>query len=67
MIGRNYNLYYSVWCTNEHELYDLTTDPYQINNIHPSSPLADPNAKLLGVPVSKLLARLDSLIMVLKT
>ena len=24
MVGKNYNLYYSVWCTNEHELYDLT-------------------------------------------
>jgi hypothetical protein len=24
VIGENYNLYYSVWCTNEHELYDLS-------------------------------------------
>jgi arylsulfatase A-like enzyme len=23
VIGADYNLYYSVWCTNEHELYDL--------------------------------------------
>ena len=23
IIGDDYNLYYSVWCTNEHELYDL--------------------------------------------
>lgn len=23
VIGENYNLYYSVWCTNEKELYDL--------------------------------------------
>jgi hypothetical protein len=22
--GNRYNLYYSVWCTNEHELYDMT-------------------------------------------
>jgi len=21
--GGGYNLYYSVWCTNEHELYDI--------------------------------------------
>lgn len=33
VIGQTYNLSYSVWCTNEHELYDLTTDPYQITNI----------------------------------
>ncbi|THC89553.1 hypothetical protein EYZ11_010997 [Aspergillus tanneri] len=24
IIGEGYNLYYSVWCTNEHELYDLS-------------------------------------------
>lgn len=24
IIGEDYNLYYSVWCTNEHELYDLS-------------------------------------------
>jgi len=24
IIGEEYSLYYSVWCTNEHELYDLT-------------------------------------------
>lgn len=24
LIGEDYNIYYQVWCTNEHELYDLT-------------------------------------------
>ncbi|KAG6823919.1 hypothetical protein H0H93_002817, partial [Arthromyces matolae] len=24
ILGEGYNLYYSVWCTNEHELYDLS-------------------------------------------
>ncbi len=28
LIGKNYNLYYSVWCTNEHELYDLKAGPF---------------------------------------
>jgi hypothetical protein len=23
IIGSGYNLYYSIWCTNEHELYDM--------------------------------------------
>ena len=23
LIGEDYNLYYSVWCTNEHELYEM--------------------------------------------
>jgi arylsulfatase len=28
VIGGGYNLFYSVWCTNEHELYDLTVSYY---------------------------------------
>lgn len=24
ILGEVYNLYYSVWCNNEHELYDLS-------------------------------------------
>lgn len=24
LLGQGYNLYYSVWCNNEHELYDLS-------------------------------------------
>ncbi|KAL2018715.1 hypothetical protein VTK56DRAFT_421 [Thermocarpiscus australiensis] len=70
IIGESYNLYYSVWCNNEHELYDLKTDPYQINNLlH-----ADANnnnttraATLAGVPLTKLVARLDALLFVLKS
>lgn len=23
VVGKSYNFYYSVWCNNEHELYDL--------------------------------------------
>ncbi|PKX88203.1 alkaline phosphatase-like protein [Aspergillus novofumigatus IBT 16806] len=43
ILSNEYSLYYSVWCNNEHELYDPTrvfhsmTDPYQINNLHPSA------------------------------
>lgn len=29
LIGDGYNLYYSVWCTNEHELYDMTVSNVQ--------------------------------------
>lgn len=57
LLGEGYNLYYSVWCNNEHELYDLSvradphasfhpandkqTDPYQLHNLYPSSAQAD--------------------------
>ncbi len=84
IISGEYNLYYSVWCTNEHELYDLTvslglirelfrsrtadasqTDPYQVKNLlHPDE--AAPSS-LLGLPLSKVVARLDSLLFVLKS
>jgi len=30
----NYNLLYAVWCTNEHELYDLKHDPYALQNLY---------------------------------
>ncbi|KAK4124278.1 Arylsulphatase [Parathielavia appendiculata] len=65
VIGREYNLYYAVWCTNEHELYDLKTDPYQLNNLLRSS--ATPPTAFLGVPFEKVIARLDALLFVLKS
>ncbi|AEO67841.1 uncharacterized protein THITE_2116964 [Thermothielavioides terrestris NRRL 8126] len=65
VIGSEYNLYYAVWCNNEHELYDLKTDPYQLDNLLHST--ATPPATLLGVPLAKVLARLDALLLVLKS
>ena len=69
VIGDTYNLYYSVWCTNEHELYDLTTDPHQTTNIYPSSFFSSPDSTplILGLPISKVLSRLDALLMVTKS
>jgi hypothetical protein len=31
LLGNGYNLYYSVWCNNEHELYDLSVSFYLTN------------------------------------
>ncbi|KAI0535384.1 arylsulfatase-like protein [Xylaria digitata] len=65
VIGESYNLHYQVWCNNEHELYDLTTDPGQMLN------LLDPNERsggtLLGLPLDKVVQRLDTLLFVLKS
>ncbi|RDW82570.1 arylsulfatase-1 [Coleophoma cylindrospora] len=66
LIGKDYNLFYSVWCTNEHELYDMVTDPYQINNIYHSAP-TEPERTILNLPLSKVLPRLDALLMVTKS
>lgn len=77
--GESYNLMYSVWCTNEHELYDMTTDPGQLNNLlRPSnqttiSPTSTPytstnqTTTLLNRPIPTLQSRLDALLLVLKT
>ncbi|KAK3367516.1 alkaline-phosphatase-like protein [Podospora didyma] len=65
IISKEYNFYYSVWCNNEHELYDIKTDPYQLHNLlHPDETTP---ATLLGVPFEKVTARLDSLLFVLKS
>ncbi|KAI0876424.1 arylsulfatase-like protein [Hypoxylon argillaceum] len=65
VIGKSYNLHYQVWCNNEHELYDLTTDPGQmINLLRPDEPST---GTLLGLPLHKVVRRLDSLLFVLKS
>ncbi|KAL2061395.1 hypothetical protein VTL71DRAFT_7668 [Oculimacula yallundae] len=69
VIGKGYNLYYAVWCTNEHELYDLTTDPGQIHNLYPTT-LTHPQQSIhvvSNIPLSKVLPRLDALLMVTKS
>lgn len=69
IVATHYGFYYSVWCTNEHELYDMSTDQYQMNNL-----LADtlnisnvPQKTLMGRPLQQVVARLDALMMVLKS
>jgi hypothetical protein len=80
IVSKAYNLYYSVWCNNEHELYDLhvcigahclltslkagQNDPGQLKNLLAGG--STPKT-LLGLPVHKVVARLDSLLFVLKS
>ncbi|CAK7222642.1 hypothetical protein SCUCBS95973_004913 [Sporothrix curviconia] len=72
LIGEGYNLYYSVWCTNEHELYVVSRDPGQVRNLLSSSVLDGLTAssdllRIAGRPLAAVLDRLDALIMVLKS
>ncbi|KAF5650744.1 arylsulfatase [Fusarium sp. NRRL 52700] len=60
LIGSGYNLMYSVWCTNEHELYDMHADPAQMKNLFGTK------SYLFGLPVQKIVSRLNGLVMVLK-
>ncbi|KAG6907810.1 hypothetical protein DXG01_007292 [Tephrocybe rancida] len=68
LLGDGYNFYYSVWCNNEHQLYDINEDPFELNNLYPStssSGATDP--QLLGHPRSHVITRLDALLLVLKS
>ncbi|KAI0883263.1 Arylsulphatase [Annulohypoxylon maeteangense] len=66
--GPGYNLYYSVWCNNEHELYDMKADPDQLHNLlSPSSSSSQSSTLAANHPVEKLASRLDALLLVLKT
>ncbi|TDZ40492.1 Arylsulfatase [Colletotrichum spinosum] len=64
VVSKEYNLYYSVWCTNEHELYDLNTDPGQLRNLLQATSQA---TSFLGLPIEKIVSRLDSLLLVTKS
>ncbi|CAM1509717.1 Fc.00g000520.m01.CDS01 [Cosmosporella sp. VM-42] len=66
--GEEYSLYYSVWCTNETELYDLRKDPGQMRNLlSRNEGNIEPRGMLLGRDLSSVVSRLDSLMMVLKS
>lgn len=66
--GKGYDLYYSVWCNNEHELFDMSSDPYQLTNIFQSATqLPSPESSTLSVPWSSVINRLDTLLMVTKS
>ncbi|KAJ9639729.1 hypothetical protein H2204_003522 [Knufia peltigerae] len=73
LIGEGYNFYYAVWCSGEHELYDLNDDPHELNNLYTtnhSRPYhfdSAGNANKGPVKLSSLLSRLDALVLVLKT
>ncbi|OTA89840.1 hypothetical protein M434DRAFT_78839 [Hypoxylon sp. CO27-5] len=65
VISKSYDLHYQVWCNNEKELHDLKTDPGQMVNIlHPDEKAPETVA---GWPLDKVVARLDSLLFVLKS
>ncbi|KAI9155026.1 Arylsulfatase [Paramyrothecium foliicola] len=68
IVGNHYNFYYSVWCNNERELYDMRTDPGQLRNLllHESQDIAS-QTDILGHPLDKVIARLNSLLLVLKS
>ena len=62
LINDDYDIAYTVWCSNEHELYDMKADPYQMNNIYSGHT----DDKIFGFQVPRLKSRVDSLLLTLK-
>ncbi|PHH65911.1 hypothetical protein CDD82_1595 [Ophiocordyceps australis] len=60
IVGSDYDFSYTVWCTNEHELYDTKLDPWQMNNIYTHTTTTS------GFTIPLLLTRLDTLLLTLK-
>ncbi|KAF4980233.1 hypothetical protein FZEAL_3712 [Fusarium zealandicum] len=68
IVHEDYDLYYSAWCSNEHELYDLKTDPGQVKNLFPiGGPGVNKDETLLGTSIAQVVSRLDALMLVLKS
>ncbi|RFN48540.1 arylsulfatase [Fusarium flagelliforme] len=67
IVHEDYDLYYSAWCNNEHELYDVRTDPGQLNNLYPLDDSATASKAFLGTTVQQVVNRLDALMLVLKS
>ncbi|KAI1438530.1 alkaline-phosphatase-like protein [Xylaria sp. CBS 124048] len=67
LFSKDYNLYYSVWCNNEHELYDMAVDPDQMHNLLTTDSAFANQTLVAGLPIAKVAARLDALLFVLKS
>ncbi|PYH95468.1 arylsulfatase [Aspergillus ellipticus CBS 707.79] len=63
ILSKEYNLYYSVWCGNDHEFYDLSTDPYQMDNLYAKRD----SVMMLGRSLQYVIDRVDALLLVLKS
>ncbi|UNI22456.1 hypothetical protein JDV02_008345 [Purpureocillium takamizusanense] len=61
VVGGEYDFSYSVWCTSEHELYNIKDDPAQLKNLYGAK------GKTSGFPIPELTARLDALLLTLKS
>lgn len=68
LVGKNYNLLYTVWCSGEREFYDMSRDPSQMHNyFDPSHTPSQIHYDLLGRSFKHVINRLDALLMVTKS
>ncbi|KAL4806255.1 alkaline-phosphatase-like protein [Aspergillus unguis] len=62
----NYSFYYSVWCHNEREFFDLKGDPFQTVNLA-ANVGKHQNYKIANRPLRQVMQRANALMMVLKS
>jgi N-acetylglucosamine-6-sulfatase len=71
LIGEDYSIYYSVWCTGDKEYYDMRYDPGQVENYSDDDDqeIAEKREsyEIAGRSFPAILDRLDALMMVLKS
>jgi N-acetylglucosamine-6-sulfatase len=68
LIGEDYNILYTVWCSGEREFYDVSRDPSQMHNYHdPHHTPSQIHYDLLGRSFKHVMNRLDALLMVTKS
>ncbi|KAI0018525.1 arylsulfatase precursor [Xylariomycetidae sp. FL0641] len=60
VIGEGYDISYTVWCTNEHNLYDMKADKVQMTDLYNSE------GQINGWNITTLIPRVDSLMLTLK-
>ncbi|KAI0151026.1 arylsulfatase precursor [Pestalotiopsis sp. NC0098] len=60
VIGDGYDLAFAVWCTMDHELYDMKADPFQMKSLYGT------NGTIAGWGITSLTARLNGLLLTLK-
>lgn len=65
IISGDYDIFYTVWCSNFHELYDMRSDPYQMNNLLFNTS-SQAGKKTFGFEIEKLVPRIDALLLTLK-
>ena len=66
LLSGNESFYYSTWCTNEREFYDMNADIFQMNNRLGPNP-KDGVVDYFGRPWNEVIDRLDALLMVTKS
>ncbi|KAE8393141.1 alkaline-phosphatase-like protein [Aspergillus alliaceus] len=66
LVSDDYSLYYSVWCTNDKEFYNLKDDPLQTTNLA-SKINAHQSYTIANRHLGQIIPRLDALMMVLKS